>query len=139
LEMASTQIPVCHLASFLCLDHSLGGNATPLQKLQIGAWTPSYCQTSSQVGTSLEFNRVLSWMHPRCGRFRVNGYVCCIRQPFPNLSRNLSLRAGFLPHLIQRRSIAQCGRVTLPLGSLLHHRVHGPRAVVRCSQVPRWG
>jgi FAD/FMN-containing dehydrogenase len=27
--------------------------------------TPSYCQTSSQVGSSLEFNRVLSW-------FRVN-------------------------------------------------------------------
>jgi hypothetical protein len=55
-------------------------------------------------------------MHPRCGRFRVNGYVCDKSSPFPNLSRNLFLRAGFLPHPCQRRSIAQRNRATSSLG-----------------------
>jgi hypothetical protein len=104
------------LASSLCLGHSLNGNATPLQKLQIKVRTPLNCQASSQAGSSLEFNRVLSWMHPRCGRFRVNGSVCDKLPPFPNLSCNLSMRAGLLPHPIQRRSIAQRDRVTRPLG-----------------------
>jgi hypothetical protein len=87
LERASTQCPGYHLASFLSLAHSLSGNATPLRKLQFSVWTPSDCQVPSQVGSSHEFNRVPSWMHPTCGHYHHNEY----------------LRRGTSPHPIQRR------------------------------------
>jgi hypothetical protein len=124
LERASTQSPVCQLASSLVLDHSLSGNATPLQKLQSKVWTPSYCQASPQAGSSQEFNRVLSWMHPTCGRYRLNEY----------------LRRGTSQHQTQRCSMAQRDRVTRPHRVLdRHHLCHGLRAVSGCSREPSWG
>jgi hypothetical protein len=96
-----------------------------------GVWTPSDCHASSQAGSSRQI-RVRSWMHPRDGRLRVNGYVCGKLPPFPNLSRNLSLCGGFLPHPCQRRSMAQRdNRRTICTSPR-----HGPRAVVRCRRVP---
>jgi hypothetical protein len=96
LERAGTLYPVYHLASSLCLGYSLSGNTPPMQSMQINVWSPSDCQASSQAGSSLVSSRVQSWMHPRCGRFRVNGYVCDKLSPFPNLSRNLSPPRRFL-------------------------------------------
>jgi hypothetical protein len=45
------------------------------------------------------------------------------------------LRGGFFPPANSAGSMAQ--RVNRRLD--LHHPAAGPRAVVRCSQVPRWG
>jgi hypothetical protein len=126
LERANTQYPVYHLASSLCLDHSMSGKATPFAaNANLFVRTPLYCQTSSQVGSSHEFDRVLSWMHPRCGRYRHNEY----------------LRRGTSPHPIQRCSMAQRDRVTRPSakGSDMHHLCYGLWAVSGCSREPRWG
>jgi hypothetical protein len=98
LERASTQSPVYHLASFLSLLHSLSGRSAPFAEIAIyGVRKPSDCQVPSQVGSSHEFDRVLSWMHPRCGRLR----------------RVSSQR--YVPRPIQRCSMAQRDRVTRPL------------------------
>jgi hypothetical protein len=77
-------------------------------------------------------------MSNECGRFRANGYACCKSQPFQNLSRNLFLRGGFLPHPNQRRSMAQRDNRHF-LGKTCTTPQPALRAVVRCSQVPRWG
>jgi hypothetical protein len=125
-ERAGTR-HIIQLASFARAGHSLRGNVTPFAaNAKIGVWTPSDCHASSQAGSS-QF-RVQSWTHPRCDRFRVNGYVCGISPPFSNLSRNLSLCGGFLPHLCQRRSMAQRDNRRLICTSPRH----GLRAVVRC-------
>jgi hypothetical protein len=83
--------------------------------------------------------RVRSWRHPRCDRLRVKGYVCAPKAPFQNLSRNLFLRGGFLPHPNQRRSMAQ--RDNRHTNGYLACTTAKPalRAVVRCSQTLRWG
>jgi hypothetical protein len=84
---------------------------------------------------------VQSWRHPRCGRFRANGYVCCIWQPFQNLSRNLFLGGGFLSHPIQRVQWTSVALLPVTRRGVLvcTTPVPGPRAVVRCSHPPRWG
>jgi hypothetical protein len=133
-ERAGTRHFISQLAFFARVGHSLSGNATPLQKMQIKVWTPSDCHASSQAGSSQQI-WVQSWMHPRCGRFRVNGYVCCTRKPFPNLSRNLSLRGGFLPHPIQRRSMAQRDNRR----SWLHFPATRPTGRCPVQPRPRWG
>jgi hypothetical protein len=80
-----------------------------------------------------------SWTLAIGGRFRANEYVCCKRQPFQNLSRNLFLRGGFLPLAIQRRSMAQRD-IRHSIGYLACTTAQPALwAVVRCSQVPRWG
>jgi hypothetical protein len=78
------------LAFFARVGSSLSGNATPLQKMQTKGWTPSDCHASIAAGSSqYDSRRVRSWKHTDAGRSRVNGHVCCIRQPFPNLGRDL--------------------------------------------------
>jgi hypothetical protein len=49
------------------------------------------------------------------------------------------LRGGFLPLAIQRRSMAQRDNRHTEWVLGMHHPAAGPRAAVRCSQVPRWG
>jgi hypothetical protein len=124
LERASTQCPVYHLASFLSLAHSLSGNVTPLQKLQFSVWTPSDCQVPSQVGSSHEFNRVLSWMHPRCGHFRSKRVPSQRHVPTPD-SAAFNGTAG--PSYPSFRGLSCTTGVP------------GLRAVVQCSPAPRWG
>jgi hypothetical protein len=80
-----------------------------------------------------------SWRPATRGRFRANGYVCCKWQPFQNLSRNLFLRGGFLPLAIQRRSMAQRDNRHSDWYLACTNPPPALRAVVRCSQVPRWG
>jgi hypothetical protein len=111
-------------ASFLSLAHSLSGNATPLQKLQIRAWTPSNCQVPWQVGSSRKFNRVLSWMHPACGRFRLKRVPSQRYVPTPDSAEFNGTVGPRYP---------STGSLSCTTG------VPGLRAVVRCSQGPRWG
>jgi hypothetical protein len=130
-EMVSTRYPVHQLASSLFLAHSLSGRSTPFAATAIyGVWKPSDCQASSHVGSSHEVNRVLSWMHPRCGRFMAKRDTCvAFCHPSSNLGRNLFLCGGFLPHPIQRRSKAQCDRVTCHKGDWLalpRYKAFGP-------------
>jgi hypothetical protein len=124
-ERVSTRYPVHQLASSLFLAHSLSGRSTPFAVTAIfGVRKASdYAQVPSQVGSSHEVNRVVSWMHPRCVTF-------C--HPSSNLSRNLSLRGGFLPHPIQQ--VERTSVTLLPVtrrGSARTSRGSGLRAAVR--------
>jgi hypothetical protein len=83
--------PCIHqLASFARSSHCSSGNVSSLAENAIlGSHAiEQYCVHA--VGTSHEVNRELSWMLPRCGRFRVNGIrVRASCRPSSNLGRNL--------------------------------------------------
>jgi hypothetical protein len=70
--------------------HCLSGNASPLAANAF-MWIRAieqYCVRAA--GTSHEVNRELSWMLPRCGRFRVKRDTrVALCHPSPNLGRNL--------------------------------------------------
>jgi hypothetical protein len=98
-------------------------------------WNPSdYAQDPSQVGSSHEVNRELSWMLPRCGRFRVKWDTCVTYgHPSSNLGRSLFPRGVFLPHPIQqveRTSVAELPATSQGVADCTS-RASGLRAVVR--------
>jgi hypothetical protein len=81
-----------------------------------------------------------SWRLATRGRFMANGYVCCTRQSFQNLSRNLFPPRRFSP---PGESAAFNGTARQPSLDHGYLACTTPQpalcAVVRCSQVPRWG
>jgi hypothetical protein len=81
-----------------------------------------------------------SWRLATRGRFRVNGYACCTRQPFQNLSRNLFPPRRFSPPG-DSAAFNGTARQPSPVLGTWHAppRMAALRTVVRCSQVPRWG
>jgi hypothetical protein len=128
------------LASFARGILSLSGNATLLQKLQNKEWTPSDRSAYSQAGrTSLKIRRVRSWEHTSGDRSRVQRDTCvAIGHPSSDLGRNLFPCGVFLWSTESAGSIAhRDNRHSSVFGCT--HPVPGPRAVVRCSQAPRWG
>jgi hypothetical protein len=141
-ERASTRSPVLRLASSLSLALSFSGRSTFLTAIAIyGARKPSNsCQVPSQVGSSHEVNRGLSWMPPRCGRFRVKRDTCVILDhPSSNLGRNLFPPRRFSYHTRFSGFNRTVGSCYLVLGSSLHHPGSGLRAVRRVQSRPRWG
>jgi hypothetical protein len=87
-ERASTR-HLCQLASFSRSSHCSSGNVTPLAANAFlgNHASEQYCVHA--VGTSHEVNRELSWMLPRCGRFRGNRIrVRALCRPSSNLGRN---------------------------------------------------
>jgi hypothetical protein len=143
-RVSTTRSPLFRLASSLSLALSLSGKSTSLAvKTAIyGVRKPShYFQVpSSQVGSSHEVNRGLSWMPPRCGRFRVKRVTCVtFGHPSSNLGRNLFPRGVFLPHPIQQVERHSVTTVTSQGGNDCSHIATGLRSVVRSSRVPRWG
>jgi hypothetical protein len=141
-ERVSTQFPVDCLAS-LYPAHSLSGMSFPVAAMQHflrGKKPSNSCQVSSQGSSSHEVNRVLSWMHPRCRRFRVKRDTCVTHShPSSNLGRNLSPVRGFLTTPDSAAFNATSRQPSHIGGSLCTPRVPGLRAVVRCSCEPRGG
>jgi hypothetical protein len=141
LERAGTRRAISQLAFFARMGHSLSGNATSSQKMEIKAWTPSYCHASSQAGSSQRSPKIRS----RAGSFCPVGGAgltdTCVTSSHPShtCGRNLFLRAGFSHWRIQRSSIAQRDRDTRHLGLGVHHP--GTRPTGRCpvQPRPRWG
>jgi hypothetical protein len=142
-ERVNTQYPVFHLASSLSLAHSLSGKSTPFAENAIyGVQKPSdYAKVPSQDVSSHEVNRDLSWMLPRCGRFRVKRDTCVsLAHPSSNLGRNLFARGVFLPHPIQQGQERSATELPCPKeGSQSEPNGHGLRAVRRVQLRRRWG
>jgi hypothetical protein len=140
-RVSTTRSPLFRLASSLSLGPSLSGRSVPFAAIaKFWVRKPSYfCQVPSQVGSSHEVNRGLSWMPPRCRRFRVKLDTCVTScHPSSNLGRNLFPRGVFLPHPIQQ--VEKHSVTVLPVirVSDCTPRASGLRAVVRCSRAPRW-
>jgi hypothetical protein len=118
------------LAFFARVRHSLSGNATPLQKMQIKVWTPSDCDASiAAAGSSQDVSRrVRSWRHTSDGRSRVKRDTCVANgHPSSNLGRNLFPCGVFLPFTKSAGSIAQGdNRHSLALGCTPRYPAHGP-------------
>jgi hypothetical protein len=131
------------LASSSCGSYSLSGNATPLQQMQFEVCAPSnYSATSSQVGSSPsqvpEDDECLAGCTRVATGSGSTGYACDLSHPSPNLSHSLFLCGRFLLPPNQRRPMAQ--RDNSHFGSWLHSPGQvALRAVVGCSQAPRWG
>jgi hypothetical protein len=127
------------VAFFARVGHSLSGNATPLQTIAIKrVWTPSDCHASSQAGSSQQsFTKIRSRAGSFCPVRGTGSMDTCVASSHPSYTcgRNLFLRGGFSHWRIQRRSMAQ--RDNRRLGCTSPRP--GLRAVVRCSQAPRWG
>jgi hypothetical protein len=130
------------LASCVRSSHCSSGNVSSL------AANASYGKSRHQaiycvhaVLTSHEFNRELSWKLPRCGRSRVQRDTCAaLCRPSSNLGRNLFPPRRFSYHT--RFSGVQWHSVTsVTSNRYLACTTLQPAlcAVVRCSQVPRWG
>jgi hypothetical protein len=142
-ERADTQYPVviC-LASPLSLAYSLSGKSTPFAENAIlGVQKPSDCQVPSQDGSSYEVNRELSWMLPRCGRFRVKRDTCVTYcHPSSNLGRNLFPVRRFSYHT-RFSGVQEHHATVLPcrLGSQSAPPRPGLRAVRRVQVRPRGG
>jgi hypothetical protein len=103
---------VSQLASSSSGIRSLSGNAAPLQKMQLKACAPSNYPRTSQAGSSP--SRVpedTDECAAGCTRVAAGsestGYVCDLRHPSSNLSRNLFLRGGFLSSTESGGSMAQ--------------------------------
>jgi hypothetical protein len=113
-ERANTRGPVVQLASSLSLAHSLSGKSAPFAaNANLGVQKPSDCQVPSQVGSSHEVNRGLSWMLPRCGRFRVKRDMCVTNcHPSSKLGRNLFPPRWFSYHTRFSGFNRTVGRVT---------------------------
>jgi hypothetical protein len=134
-ERAGTR-HLCQLAFFARVGHSLSGNATPLQKMQIKVWTPSYCHASLQAGSSQQsFSKIGS----RAGSFCPVGGSglkdTCVSSSHPSRTcgRNLFLRGGFSHWQSQQSSMAQRDKRSLLSCT---PRIPGLRAVVRRGQDP---
>jgi hypothetical protein len=131
-ERAGTR-HVSQLASFTRGYYSLSGNDTPLQKMHLKVFSPSNYSASHAAGSS-QMICEQSWRLVRCDRFRANGYVCCTRQPFQNLSRNLFPPRRFS---LPGDSAAFNGTARQPspvLGTRLYHPYSGPPG--RCPVQP---
>jgi hypothetical protein len=136
-ERAGTR-HVSQPAFFARVGHSLSGNASPLQKMQIKAWTPSDCHASFAAANFSQdiSRRVRSWRHTSGDRSRAKRDTCVTNGHLSsNLGRNLSLRGGFLSRTESAGSMAQRDNRRLDCTSPRP----GLRVVVRCSQAPLWG
>jgi hypothetical protein len=75
----------------------------------------------------------------RISIIRANGYACDKRSPFQNLSRNLFPPRRFSPPDESAGSRAQRDNRHIVWYLACTTPSRALRAVVRCSQVPRWG
>jgi hypothetical protein len=111
-----------------------------------GGFPTSACRFSNSRGKGLTSNGYpfqrseQSWRLATRGRFRANGYMCFSRKPFQNLSRNLFPPRRFSPPGDSAAFNGTASQPTLIMG-ILACTTPQPAlcAVVRYSQVPRWG
>jgi hypothetical protein len=119
-ERAGTRY--CRLALIARGSHCSSGNVTPL------AANASWFLSGSRAGC---FRSVVG--------SGSTGYVCGFMSPFPKPgSQYFSSAEVFLPHSSQRVQWHSATTVASRILTCTTPQA-APRAVVRCSQVPRWG
>jgi hypothetical protein len=133
------------LSRVLEMPRSPGGNCHHMSykslKMQLRVERPSNQCHAPTAGSSQGIQSVRSWRHTSGRRSRVKRDTCvAIGHPSSNLGRNLFPCGVFLSSGVSALSMAH--RDNRHPIRWLAQRAHAPgalRALVRCSQPPRWG